>query len=73
MVVTVSGTDSRGIATNGDLLTPAELAELARVSPQTVRRWRFDGDGPPAVRLGHRTVRYRRSDVDTWIDDRLSG
>jgi excisionase family DNA binding protein len=45
-----------------ELLTTAEVAEYAKVSPQTVRRWRYDGD-LEFVRLGYRTIRHRRADV----------
>lgn len=48
------------------LLTTAEVAELANVSEQTVRRWRYDGD-LPFFRLGYRTVRYQRDDVVAMI------
>lgn len=49
------------------LLTEAELAELLKVSVGTIRRWRSEGTGPPALRLG-RGVRYRRADVDAWLE-----
>jgi excisionase family DNA binding protein len=50
-----------------DLLTTNEVAELARVSRQTVWRWAEDGVLPTAVELpsGHR--RFRRSDVEKLI------
>lgn len=44
----------------------AEVAELLRVSERTVRRWRAEGTGPPAVRVG-KAVRYRRA-VDDWLE-----
>jgi excisionase family DNA binding protein len=49
------------------LLTTAEVAEMANVSEQTVRRWRYDGD-LPFFRLGYRTVRQRRSDVADMLE-----
>ena len=51
------------------LLTEAEVAEMLRVSQRTVRRWRNEGTGPPALRIGRR-IRYRRSAVETWLDRR---
>jgi len=36
------------------------------VAVGTLRRWRAEGSGPPALRAG-RTVRYRRADVDAWL------
>lgn len=50
------------------LLTPDELATYLQVKPTTLRDWRYKGDGPVFIRLaGH--VRYRRADVDRWLED----
>jgi len=66
--VTVSGKKrAQPTATDHDaLLTTSQVAELANVSEQTVRRWRYDGD-LPFFRLGYRTVRYQRDDVVALI------
>ena len=50
-----------------EFLTTEQLAELLQVPTQTVRAWRHYGTGPKGVRLG-RHVRYRRADVDRWIE-----
>jgi excisionase family DNA binding protein len=52
-----------------DLLTEAEVAQRMRVALVTLRRWRKQGQGaaPPSRRLG-RQVRYRRGDVEQWIE-----
>lgn len=57
--------DSDGLG--GDLLTSAELARALRVSVSTVERWRFERCGPVPIRLGYRTVRYRRADVARFL------
>ncbi|HEY6590374.1 MAG TPA: helix-turn-helix domain-containing protein [Actinomycetota bacterium] len=44
----------------------AEVAELLKVSVGTVRRWRREGIGPPVLWAGGRP-RYRRGDVDSWL------
>ena len=49
-----------------DLLTPAEAAKVLRVSPATLPRWRWSGDGPDFVRIG-RSIRYRRCDLENYI------
>jgi excisionase family DNA binding protein len=54
-----------GVA-DDELLTEQELATLLKVAVRTVRRWRVEGSGPPALRIG-RVVRYRRADVDRWL------
>jgi excisionase family DNA binding protein len=52
--------------TTDDLMTPEEVAELARVPIDTLRYWRHRKMGPPSFRLGRR-IRYRRSVVLEWI------
>lgn len=54
-----------------DLMTPEEVAALARVPLATVRYWRYSGDGPPGFRIGRR-VRYRREAVEQWLCDHES-
>lgn len=49
------------------LLTLPELAAELGVPRSTIFRWRRLGDGPVGIRLG-RTLRFRRSDVDAWLD-----
>lgn len=53
------------------LLTPSEVAELLATSEITLSRWRRDGQGPPWIRLGIQ-VRYRRSCVESWLDDQTT-
>jgi len=48
------------------LLTQAAVATWLRIKPRQVERL-----GVPAVRLGHRTLRYRRSDVERWLAARV--
>lgn len=44
-----------------------ELAEYLDVPVATVRKWRFEGHGPRSLKVG-RHVRYRRADVEQWLD-----
>lgn len=46
-----------------------ELAEMLGVPVATVRRWRYVQTGPPAVKVG-RHIRYRREDVEAWLEER---
>lgn len=48
-----------------ELLTTAEVADLLRVTRQTLTRWRKDGK-LPAVKIG-RLVRFKRSDVEALL------
>lgn len=51
------------------LLTPEEVAEMLGISETTLKRWRLDGEGPPAVFLSPRTIRYSPEAVAAWMDD----
>jgi predicted DNA-binding transcriptional regulator AlpA len=37
-----------------------------------LRLWRAEGAGPRFFRAGEKLIRYRRSDLDKWIEHRLS-
>jgi predicted DNA-binding transcriptional regulator AlpA len=54
-------------------LTPAQLAEREGVSLRQVRHWRATRTGPPFIRLGPQTVRYRLDDVERWERERRDG
>ncbi len=54
------------------LLTVHEIAELLKLNPQTVRNW-IDQGRLPAIRVGERRVRVRRSDLDAYLAARVTG
>ena len=47
-------------------LTVAEIAELLKLNPQTIRNW-IDRGSLPAVRVGPRRVRVRQADLDEFL------
>ena len=47
-------------------LTNQEFADLVGVPIATVRRWRYVGVGPEAIKVG-RHVRYPVSAVEKWL------
>ena len=51
------------------LLTPKELADYLAVPLATVYKWNHVGSGPQAIRVG-KHIRYRRADVDRWLEHR---
>lgn len=53
------------------LLTTAEVAAMLRLSVDEFRKLRYRGGGPPAVKVGERTLRWRECDVQRWIDEHL--
>ena len=46
-------------------------AELTGLSVTSLRTMRVRGGGPPFAKLGA-SVRYRRGDVDAWVEQRLT-
>jgi len=54
------------------LLTVAEVAELVQMAEGSVYRWISQGK-LRHVKLGHRAVRVRASDLEEFIEARLKG
>ena len=53
-----------------DLLDNVSAAELLEVTPGTLAVWRCTGRyNLPFIKIG-RKVRYRRSDLDAWLEGR---
>jgi excisionase family DNA binding protein len=67
--------DSRSLPryhdTTKPMMTYQEAAELMVLSPRTLQRAAAVGD-LAVVRIGHRTVRIRREDLDAWIASKYS-
>lgn len=54
------------------LLTARDVAEWLATSPATLCRWRQAGKGPRWVALGDSSPRYRREDVEAWLEAQAS-
>ena len=50
-----------------NLMTAAEVASYLGVPVATIYQWSYKGYGPTRIKVG-RHLRYRRSDVDAWLD-----
>lgn len=46
-------------------LNQIELAQRWRISPRTLERWRWLGQGPQYLKIGGRVI-YRLEDVETF-------
>lgn len=46
-------------------LTQADLAAQLNISPRTLERWRWTGEGPAFLKIGERVV-YRLEDVEAF-------
>jgi len=53
-----------------ELLSTSDLSEMTGLSISWFEIARCKGYGPPFKRLSHRAVRYKRSDVLAWLDER---
>lgn len=58
--------------TGDELLTTTDAARLVAMSPRTLEAYRRKGGGPQFVALSRNAVRYRRSDIDTWVRERVA-
>ena len=53
-------------------LTPIKAAKYLGISEASLRLWRSEGKGPRHFRAGEKLIRYRRADLDSWVEARLS-
>ena len=54
------------------LMTFAEVFRLLRVSRSTANRMRREDEFPPSIQVGRRK-RWRRLDVDRWLEGQREG
>jgi excisionase family DNA binding protein len=60
---------ARTIDLTDPLMTTQEVADFLGIPKTTLETWRVRGGGPVALRVG-RHRRYRREDVDRWLNER---
>lgn len=51
-------------------LTQQDVARRWRISPRTLERWRWQGEGPRFLKIGGRVV-YRLQDVEAFEAEKL--
>ena len=56
---------------NENALNERQAAKYLGVSAGTLRLWRTEGRAPRFFRAG-KLIRFRRADLDEWIEQRLS-
>jgi len=64
------GGSSRLIAPSR-LLSTEEVAEQTGLSVETLAQWRSQKKGIPYVKISRNCVRYRQSDLDSWLAERI--
>jgi predicted DNA-binding transcriptional regulator AlpA len=68
-----NGTASMPVVEQSEMLSTTDAAlYLGDFKPATLEQWRWHNRGPQFVKLG-RCVRYRKSDLNTYIDERIQG
>jgi predicted site-specific integrase-resolvase len=55
-----------------ELLTPAEVAKLLKISVKTLAQWRSQRKGPAYVKING-GVRYKHADIENWLNNRKRG
>ena len=53
------------------LLTAEDVAELTGLSVETLAQWRSQKRGMPYVKISRNCVRYRQTDLDVWLSERI--
>jgi predicted DNA-binding transcriptional regulator AlpA len=55
-------------ASASDVLTAKETSQEYGIPEPTLTDWRYKSLGPPYVRLGPKSIRYRRRDIEAWLE-----
>jgi predicted DNA-binding transcriptional regulator AlpA len=53
------------------LLRAEDVAEITGLSIETLAQWRSQRKGIPFVKLSRNRVRYRQTDLDHWLNERI--
>jgi predicted DNA-binding transcriptional regulator AlpA len=55
-----------------NVFSECQAAKYCGICAGTLRLWRSTGTGPAYFRAGAKLIRYRRSDLDEWIEGRIT-
>lgn len=53
---------------NEKLMTKAETCEYLNLSDSTIYRLRKDNVFPEPLQIGPRTIRWKKTDIDNWLE-----
>jgi predicted DNA-binding transcriptional regulator AlpA len=62
---------ARQVAEGTPLLTAENVAEQTGLSIETLAQWRSQRKGIPYVKISRNCVRYRQTDLDGWLSERI--
>ena len=51
------------------LLTTKEAAAFLNVSPKTLEKWRWNGEGPTFQKFGNKLVKYDPDVLAGWVSE----
>tara|TARA_R100000808_G_scaffold17177_2_gene38155 strand:- start:177 stop:389 length:213 start_codon:yes stop_codon:yes gene_type:complete len=51
-----------------NMMASRDAASYLGVTHNTLKTWRRTGEGPVFYRYSSRCIRYRRADLDAWIE-----
>ena len=54
------------------LISEHDAAEFLHHSVKTLQGWRCKNIGPKFVRISGRSIRYRRRDLQEWVESKLT-
>ncbi len=60
-----------GVNENSGLVSTKQAAQYLGTSERFLEIRRMKGGGPPFIRVSAKTIRYRRSDLDSWVESRV--
>ena len=55
-------------ASDDDIVDTAEAARILKLKPNTLAKWRCNGQGPRAYKAGLRRVVYKRRELMAWLE-----
>lgn len=53
------------------LVDEREAASILCYSVRALQNWRHRGGGPLFVKVSSRSIRYRRTDLAKWVEERI--
>ena len=54
------------------IMSPKEVSEYIGIGLSTLALWRATGTGPQYIKILRRLVRYRKDEVDKWLNGQTS-
>ncbi|QPZ89690.1 helix-turn-helix transcriptional regulator [Thioclava electrotropha] len=54
------------------LITERDAADFLGYTMRALQNWRTRGGGPLYVKVSPRSIRYRRRDLNAWVESKLA-